>query len=65
MEMEAIEELELEVRDIAKLNKAHPLLDIVEVAYDKNGEVCAFAVRRGPEPFRLDCNWYGDGYVAI
>jgi len=60
--MEPIEDLELELRDIKKLNEIHPSLDITEVAYDKNGEICAFAVRRGPEPIKIDCNWYGDDY---
>ena len=60
--MEPIEYLELELRDIAKLNKIHPSLYITEVAYGKNGEICAFAVRRGPEPIKIGYDWFGHGY---
>lgn len=49
-----------EKEDIARLRKQYPDLDIVEVAYDKNGKIIAWAVRDIPPSLTFDSSlWYG------
>ena len=39
--------------DVSKLRKENPDLDIVEVSYDSDGELCAMATREIPESLKV------------
>jgi len=57
---------EKEKQDIEMLRKKYPDLDIVEVAYNKNGELVAFATKDIPPPILIDTsNWYGENYKGV